>query len=225
MARRPLGRLLLLFVLAAPSAVLACVGDAPAVLEKDAAVDPTDAGSDAVTNDAVATDAVANDASVDAGPCSNAVPGNSISLPTSGSVLNPPSGGPLLAGDYVLTQVNAMCLPCTLKGGAAAAGLHVTVSGANVTIERRMDYQITGQPAVQVLDRWTGTYDQLNAKMPVATECPKIGTNATWAAYLPVGADGGASTLVVRFDGEFRGQRTDGGADAGPEYIFTFLKK
>ena len=216
-------RFLGLVALVGPT-VLACVGDSP-VLQP-----PTDASVDTAptvdaSNDTGVVDTGVVDTGVDAGPCSNAIPGNSISLPIQGSALIPQGGGPLLAGDYVLTQLRADCFPCDLKSGSAVAGIHVDVSGATYTIQRRITYQISGQSQVQVLDRWSGTYDQLNAKMAVNEQCPTTPDAATWQAYLPVSTDGGADFIFMRFGSEFKTQRTDGGFDAGPTLTWTFTRK
>lgn len=220
MASRPLRRALWIVGLVSPAVILACVGDSPAPqTTNDASV--IDAGNDVATKDTGVVDT-----GVDAGPCSNAIPGNSIPMPTLGSSLIPQSGGPLLAGDYVLTQARADCLPCDLKSGSAVGGIRVTVSGATYTIERRITYQLSGQPQVQVLDRWSGTYDQLNAKLGMVQDCPQSGGPiTTWPAFLPVSTDGGADFIFLRFGTEFRTQRTDGGVDAGPTLTWTFTRK
>lgn len=221
MADRPLRRLLWVLALASPAAILACVGDSPAPqTTPDASVDAAP-----LVDASNVKDTGVGDTGVDAGPCSNAIPGNIIAMPTLGSNLIPQGGGPLLAGDYVLTQARADCFPCDLKTGSAVGGIHVSVSGSTYTIERRLTIQLGGQPQVQVLDRWSGTYDQLNAKMGMSEQCPGSGNPTTWQAYLPVSTDGGADFMFMRFGTELRTQRTDGGVDAGPTLTWTFTRK
>lgn len=224
MARRPLHRVLILIAIAAPGAFLACVGDSPVTPPPgvDASTDSTTPTPDASGGNDAQT---SPDTGIDAGPCSNAIPGNALALPTSGSSLIPQGGGPFLAGDYVLTQMRADCIPCDLKPGSVIAGIHVDVSGATYTIQRRITYQIGGQPQVQVLDRWSGTYDQLNAKVSMTQVCPQPGSPTTWQAYLPVSSDGGADLVVMRFGSEFKTQKLDGGADAGPTLTWFFTRK
>ncbi len=217
-------RIAFLFALSGSSVLLACVGDSPLAPAPDASsVDTGTAGNDASGTDATS----GGDGSVDAGPCSNAVPGNVVTLPTSGSTPVFPNGGPLLAGDYVLTDVNAGCVPpCTVKGGSITGGLHVSVSGATYTVERQISIQISGQPQKVTLDRWSGSFDQINGKLAGTSVCPTPNLTNTWAAYLPVGPDGGAYNLIIRFEGEFLAQRVDAGDSGSPvQYVFTFAKK
>lgn len=217
-------RLAFLMALVGSSAVLACVGDSPVAPPPDASsVDTGSPGKDASSNDA--TSGV--DGSIDAGPCSNAVPGNVLTLPTSGSTPVFPNGGPLLAGDYVLTNVGAGCVPpCTVKGGNITGGLHVSVSGGTYTVERQISIQIVGQAQKVTLDRWSGTFDQINGKLAATSVCPTPNQTNTWSAFLPVGADGGTYNLIVRFEGEYLAQRADAGDSGSPvQYVFTFAKK
>lgn len=218
---------------------LACVGDTPVTNVPDASTGdaatqdtgtPTDSASEA------APPGDGGDASVG---CSNPVVGLSFPLPTTAanSVFFPQSVGPLLAGDYKLTGfgfLTGICFPAPCpynpKAGSAFGGLRITsLGGNNFAIERHVEAQQSKKTVI--LDRFTGTYDQLNRNLTVTRACTEDGgsvsdAGSTWKTGVEV-VDGSASGRVFLEVPDFGVEQVTADGSAGPpaNATATFVKQ
>lgn len=209
-------------MVAAQSALLllACVGDTP-ITTPDAATDSSASDSAAGDGGGPGSDGgMDGTLPPDSGPCSSAPIGNNIQLPTSGALPVARLSGPVVAGDYLLTGGGYGCLGCPTVSSSAAGGLRITVAGPSVTIERRVDFQVTQQPQQNVLDRWTGTYNSLGSRLVMTRVCPDGGAAADWPAILPV-TDAGPQTLEVQFPQDLVGRIANDGGVLAPTFVFT----
>jgi hypothetical protein len=154
-----------------------------------------DAAQDASTDHAVEAEAAVADANLDAGSdvtCSNPGMGNAFSIPTQGYLQAVFTSGPILSGDYLLTNATFLCFGCKGVPGVVVGGVHVTANGSAVVIERHVDFSY-GSVQIRHTDRWSGTFDQLSQKIAVTEDCPEAGATASWYTYVPVAADGGST--------------------------------
>jgi hypothetical protein len=83
-------------------------------------------------------------------------------------------------------------------------GLHITSAGPGlITVERRLELvdNLADAGSVKLIDKWTGTFDQINRTFQVDEVCPnKTITDAGWNGAFPTALDGGATTQVrIRF--------------------------
>lgn len=202
--------------------LVACVGDTPVTPVPEAGIDssPTnDAAADTSLPDSspdTSTDATSD--VVDAAPCINtALVGNTINLPTSGNFTFFPNSEAMTSGDYKLTSAFYSCNACTTKAGSAVGGLKITVTGPNVVVERHIDVQVSGDPQQSVVDRWSGTFDQINSTLKLTRECPGSAVSANWTASFK------ASTKTVQIDfppPELQTKETNN-TPISPTWVFT----
>lgn len=179
--------------------VLACVGDVPAVPD---ASTPLDAGIDAKDASTPIPDGAPDTAVPEAGPCSNPLVGNVVSVFSGGVLPFIPGSGPLVVGDYVLTSFQLYCNGACSANAALVGGLHVTSPGVGlITVERRLELQdaLTDAGPVKLLDKWTGTFDQLNRAFQVDEVCPAKFSDAGWNGGFPVIDGGSNGELKIRF--------------------------
>lgn len=164
-------------------------------LSGDGGVDASvDASPDTATDHAIEAEAATVDANLDAGSdvtCSNPGMGNALTVPTQGFLQAFFTSGPILSGDYLLTNARFLCSGCNGVQGVIVGGVHVTASGSAVAIERHVDFSY-GAVQIRHTDRWSGTFDQINQKIAVTEDCPEAGATASWNAYVAVAADGGS---------------------------------
>jgi hypothetical protein len=165
-------------------------------LSGDGAVDASvDASLDtALDHVAEAQTETSVDANLDAGSdvtCSNPDMGNALTIPTQGFLQAFFTSGPIVTGDYLLTNARFLCSGCNGVQGVIVGGVHVTASGSAVAIERHVDFSY-GTVQIRHTDRWSGTFDQINQKIAVTEDCPEAGATASWNAYVAVAADGGS---------------------------------
>lgn len=199
-----------------PAGILACVGDAPTATS----IPDSGAIPDASTNDGTAPADGASPTDAGAEACSTATVGNTVKLPNGATgFVTLKSSGPIVAGDYLLTGVYFSCLQCTTYPSAAVGGLRIGVSGQTVTIERNLTLQAGGAQQVLV-DRWTGTFDQIKVRLNVSQDCPTPGTSASWLSIFPYTDAGPTKTLEVQFtDTPVPLSSSDGGLP--PYFVFT----
>ncbi len=218
------------FVFVPSLALIACVGDAVTPPPQPDASTDAQSGTDASTTETGQDTSVAEtsvgdgnaDAPVDAGVCSNAQPGNTVNLPTTGNFTFAPQSAPLKAGTYVLTDAFYSCASCSVVTASAVGGLIITISGQTVTIQRRFDLQEQGQPLQSVADRWTGTFDQLNANLSLTRECPSASPKTDWYATVPP-TDAGKARINMGFASEFQVKDKSTSSQFNPTFVFTQL--
>lgn len=201
--------------------LVACVGDTPVTPVPEAGIDssPTnDAAADTSLPDSspdTSTDATSD--VVDAAPCINtALVGNTISLPTTGNLIFAPTSDPMTSGDYKLTSAYYNCQSCSMKSASAVGGLKVTVTGPNVTIERHVDVQVAGDPLQSVVDRLSGTFDQINNTLKLTRECPGSNIKDDWGAVFKASN----KTLEIQFPNNLKTKDTTNNPGI-PTYVFT----
>jgi hypothetical protein len=194
----------LFFLPAGAVAVAACVGDAP-VGQPDAA------GADATTDTQADVSAPPDgsppgdagaDVTVDAGPCSNPLVSAVIQLPTGGGAAPfIPGSGPLIAGDYTLTFLQLDCNgACGAPAGSILGGVRVSSSGpGQVTIERRIEMQQDDAGTTKAIDKWSGSFDQLNRQFQLGEDCPGSDPDAGWGGGFPTNFQDGGPTDQLKF--------------------------
>ena len=201
--------------------VLACVGAPGTAPVVDASTAP-DTGTDAKDTGAPGPDGGA-DASVDAGLCSNPLVGNVLMTTGGGAFPIIPGSGPLVVGDYTLTGLQLDCNGACSANASIIGGLKVTSPGPGlITLERRIELQdaLTDAGTVKLIDKWTGTFDQLNKTFQLAELCPVSVPDAGWTGGFPV-IDGGSSGLLKIRCSDVRFAINNGTAGA----LLTFTKK
>lgn len=183
-----------------------------------------DASLDVAQDQVVEAEASSNDAALDAGPdaaCSSAKVGNTtfVLAPGSVQVLNP--SGPIVSGDYVVSKGFYFCF-CSGSPAAVVGGVHITVNGANIVVERRIDFSYA---TVQInrLDRWHGTFDQINQRLNVTEDCPEAGASSAWYAYVAIAPDGGSQNQIELSFPDVRGANPDSGTPSDLALILTKL--
>lgn len=204
--------------------LVACVGDTPVVPVPEAGIDSSthpDGSADSSAVDSsvpeTSTDATTSDV-VDAAPCTNtAVVGNTVTLPTTGNFIIQPNSEAMTAGDYKLTGASYQCNSCSVKSTSAVGGLKVTVTGPTVVIERRMDLQVSGDPLVSVVDKWTGTFDQINSTLKLTRVCPGSAIASDWGAIFKAST----KTLDITFTPPELQTKLSNNSPISPTYQFT----
>lgn len=193
-------------------------------LSGDGGVDASvDASLDTATDHAVEAEAATVDANLDAGPdvtCATPLGGGTISIAPGGLAQPFFSSGPIVSGDYIVTSGAYWCFGCKGSSGVVIGGVHVTVSGADVAIERRIDFNYASQQ-IRRLDRWHGTFDQLNRKLTLTEDCPEAGASAGWFTYLAVAADGGSLGQLEMSFPDVQGADLDSGVPIDLALYFT----
>ena len=182
-----------------------------------------DASLDTATDHAVEAEAATADAYVDAGSdvvCATPIGGGTILIPSGGLAQPFFSSGPIVSGDYLVTTGSYWCFNCKGSTGVVVGGVHVTVTGPNVDVERRIDLNY-GTTQIRRLDRWHGTFDQLNRKLTLTEDCPEAGASAAWFAYLAVAADGGAAGQLELAFPDVQGADPDSGVPIELALFFT----
>lgn len=206
--------------------LVACVGDTPVATPPEAGVDSStqgDAALDSSVVDSSSPDTGVVDATtdaVDAGCPNSASVGNVVNLPTSGFLTFAPISGPMTSGDYVLTSAYYNCNNCSTKSASAVGGVRITVTGPNVTIERRLDVQVSGDPLQTRVDRWAGTFDQLNNTLKLTRVCPGSSVSADWFAVFPSVDASSKKTVELGFGTDVQTKTTTNGP-ATPTFVFT----
>ena len=220
----PFRRFALLGLASATVVLVACVGDTPVVQPPEAGVDsskPDDAAADASAVDSSIPDTSVNDATtadvVDAAPCPNtALVGNTINLPTSNNLVFTTASEAMTSGDYKLTSATYNC-NCSTKSASGVGGLKITVTGPNVVIERHVDLQVSGDPLQSAVDRWSGTFDQINSTLNLQRQCPGSTVSAQWSAIFTAST----KTVAIGFPATELQGKTTGNSPIGPNWIFT----
>jgi len=219
--------------------LFACVGDTPVTTTPDASTGDSAVQDTGTPPPDSATEAASGDSGDAAAACSNPVVGNSFALPTgaANAVFFPPSVGPLLAGDYKLTGfafLTIICFPAPCpfnpKTGAGFGGLRVTSLGGNsFSIERHVEVQQSKKSVF--LDRFTGTYDQINRTLTVTRACTSDGgvlsdAGTTWKTGVEV-VDGSATGRVFLEVPDFGVEQVTADGSAGPpaSATGTFVKQ
>lgn len=204
-----------IFLVVAIAPFIACVGDAP--VDDDAST--LDSATDTSTPDVGTPDVTqpndgGADAPIDSGvdatkACSNATVGNSIPIPTGTfNVSFLQQSGPLLGGTYPMKSISvkgSFCAPpCPEpQGGGIIGGLAITDLGSgNYDIERHIELQ---QGAVKTtrIDRFGGSFDQINQRVNVTRECSIDGgaddAGVQWSLIVILG-DGGVPTGSINVE-------------------------